>query len=40
MVELPWLAEGAEWAGQGEPAGLLTLAEALAASGTREATLA
>jgi anion-transporting ArsA/GET3 family ATPase len=40
MVELPWLAEGAEWAGQGEPAGLLTLAEALAASGTREAPLA
>jgi anion-transporting ArsA/GET3 family ATPase len=40
MVELPWLAEGAEWAGQGKRAGLLTLAEALAASGTREATLA
>jgi anion-transporting ArsA/GET3 family ATPase len=40
LVELPWLAEGAEWAGKGEPAGLLTLAEALAASGTREATLA
>jgi anion-transporting ArsA/GET3 family ATPase len=40
LVELPWLAEGAEWAGEGEPDGLLTLAEALATSGTRTATLA
>jgi anion-transporting ArsA/GET3 family ATPase len=34
LIELPWLAEGVE------PAGLLTLAEALAAAGTRTATLA
>jgi anion-transporting ArsA/GET3 family ATPase len=40
MVELPWLAEGADWAGDGEPCGLLTLAEALATSGTHTATLA
>jgi anion-transporting ArsA/GET3 family ATPase len=40
MVELPWLAEGVEWAGNGEPSGLFTLAEALATSGTRTATLA
>jgi anion-transporting ArsA/GET3 family ATPase len=40
MVELPWLAKGVDWAGNGEPSGLFTLADALAASGTRTATLA
>jgi hypothetical protein len=41
LIELPWLAEGVGTAADGaEPAGLLTLAEALAAAGTRTATLA
>jgi anion-transporting ArsA/GET3 family ATPase len=40
LIELPWLAEGVESLDSGEPTGLLVLAEALAAAGTRTATLA